>query len=85
MFGIESDLIHKNCKALYRSFSSATFSLRSKQFFHSLIMCQLLLVFSLQATAQQTVDFDVSHRVIRQDETLTCTNMTAPNGVTITG
>ena len=51
----------------------------ARSFFLPLFM----LVGAFQSEAQ-IVDFDVSHRVIRQDETLTFSNQTDPDGVTIT-
>lgn len=75
MGALTSHLVcHRNNATLRDQLGNTTFFCDARVF-RSLILCMLpfLLAFRLQA---QDVDFDVSHRVIRQAETLTYSNET---------
>ncbi|MCC6694070.1 MAG: CotH kinase family protein [Candidatus Hydrogenedentes bacterium] len=84
MLGSKSDFMRQSCNAQFGGIAGRLSSFRSHRIFRSLVLCLLpsMLAFQLEA---QDVDFDVSHRVIRQGETLTCSNLTVPGGLPIIG
>ncbi len=84
MLGPKSDFMRHSGRAQFGGIPGRASSFCGPRVFCSLILCLLPLVLAFRLEAQE-VDFDVSHRVIRQGKTLTCSNETVAGALPVIG
>lgn len=82
--GPKQESSRRGCRGRSGASSGKAPSSRTVQVVRALGLCLLVLMVALGSGAQD-VDFDVSHRVIRQGETLSFINQTVPGSLPITG